>query len=85
MALHPVETDWIGRSESALAVVRYCKVPGCTFHATRRKPYPGGLGGGVGRGNGMREGNKQRGVLIQHVKAKHPDIYAAAMAGKQEN
>lgn len=53
-----------------MAVVRSCKL--CGFLVTRK------LRGGVGRGNGFREGNKQRGVLIQHVKAEHPAELAAA-------
>jgi hypothetical protein len=32
------------------------------------------LGGRLGRGQGMREGNKQRGILIQHIKAEHPEV-----------
>ena len=28
---------------------------------------------GFGRGAGMREGNKQRGRLLQHIKAEHPE------------
>jgi hypothetical protein len=31
----------------------------------------------------MREGNKQRGVLIQHLKEAHPVEYAAAMNGEE--
>jgi len=36
--------------------------------------------GGIGRGYGMREGNKARGRMIQHVKAQHPAELAAALA-----
>ncbi len=34
---------------------------------------------GVGRGYGMREGNKARGRMIQHVKVEHPREYEYAM------
>ena len=29
---------------------------------------------GVGRGYGMREGNKARGRMIQHIKSAHPQV-----------
>lgn len=31
---------------------------------------------GAGRGYGMREGNKARGRMLQHIKAAHPAEYA---------
>jgi hypothetical protein len=73
MSASPAE-QYIGKSESALAVVRFCKVRGCNWSDTRRKPFPGNSG--VGRGNGFREGNKQRGRAIQHVKQCHADLLA---------
>lgn len=75
MSSHPVEKHII-RTEGPMGVARSCRL--CKFHHFRRK----GLGGG--RGNGMREGNKQRGILIQHIKAEHPVEYAAAMAASKE-
>ena len=60
---HPAEkyvTTTIGPS----AVVRGCKL--CKFYHVRKRVF---LGGRLGRGQGMREGNKQRGILIQHIKA----------------
>jgi hypothetical protein len=57
-----------------MAVVRCCKVPGCKFFTKVTK------GRGGGRGYGMREGNKARGELIQHVKAAHPEAVAALRA-----
>lgn len=70
MASHPVER-LIVRVEGPFAVVRACKL--CKFVHSRPKLQ------GTGRGTGMREGNKQRGILIQHIKAEHPAEYAAAM------
>ncbi|TPN44454.1 hypothetical protein FJ981_28065 [Mesorhizobium sp. B1-1-4] len=32
--------------------------------------------GSAGRGWGMREGNKQRGRMIQHIKNAHPEVLA---------
>lgn len=57
---NPVER-FVATSESPLAVVRFCRAPGCKWYDTRRK-------GGGGRGNGFREGNRQRGRAIEHVK-----------------
>lgn len=78
--MHPAEALYVRRVETALAVGRSCKL--CNFGVTRRKPY-GLMAGMVGRGNGMREGNKQRGVLIQHIKSCHPAEYKAAMELKK--
>jgi len=50
------------------AVVRVCNF--CK-HVEVLNTGPGG-----GRGYGMREGNKARGRMIQHVKAAHPAEYA---------
>ncbi len=67
MSNSPAE-EFVGVAEGPLAVVRYCTL--CNFRHTRRKL----IGRGVGRGNGFREGNKQRGILIQHVKECHPEM-----------
>ena len=64
--------DLILTTEGPFAVSRGCKL--CKFYDVRRKVR------GLGRGNGMREGNKQRGRLIQHIKAEHPEAYAEALA-----
>ena len=64
--------DLIITIEGPFGVSRRCKL--CTFFDQRRKVR------GAGRGNGMREGNKQRGRLIQHIKASHPEAYAEALA-----
>ncbi len=64
MAQHPAEA-FVATYVGPLAVTRACKL--CKFHHTRKR-----IAGG-GRGSGMREGNKQRGILIQHVKATHPE------------
>ena len=49
-------------------IVRACRAPGCHFRLfTRRPPRPG-------RGWGFREGNKQRGAMIQHIKNAHADL-----------
>lgn len=69
MSAHPVE-QYVSRVETALGVARGCRL--CKFYHFRRKC-------GGGRGAGMREGNKQRGLLIQHIKSEHPDEYRAAM------
>jgi hypothetical protein len=63
------------QSSSAMATVRACKW--CKHAEVVRS---GQLG--VGRGYGMREGNKARGRMIQHVKAAHPAEYASAMKGE---
>lgn len=70
MALHPAEKLYVVKTESALAVVRGCRL--CKFYLFRHK-------GGRGRGTGLREGNKQRGAMIQHIKEAHPTEYLSAM------
>jgi hypothetical protein len=60
--------QYIGEMIGPLVVMRYCKVPGCKFNV-RRQRYSGG-----GRGTGFREGNKQRGAIIQHIKECHPEL-----------
>lgn len=56
------------------AVVRVCNF------CKHGESIPVGRGGG--RGYGMREGNKARGRMIQHVKIAHPDEYAKAIGDK---
>jgi hypothetical protein len=53
---------------TSLGTVRACRFCG---HIERLAP-----GVGKGRGFGMREGNKARGRIIQHVKETHPEAYA---------
>ena len=36
----------------------------------------------AGRGYGMREGNKARGRMIQHIKAEHPEVLRQAESGQ---
>lgn len=57
----------IGRSQGPSGVVRWCRVPGCRFFLYRR------TGAGGGRGEGFREGNRQRGEMIRHLRAEHPE------------
>ena len=59
--------------EGPLAVVLQCSM--CKHFELVRK----GLRG-VGRGYGMREGNKARGRIIQHIKSAHPAEYEKARA-----
>ena len=47
-------------------VVRVCTVKGCRWGDFRPT--------GHGRGAGFREGNKQRGRALQHVKEAHPEL-----------
>lgn len=54
------------KREAAFGVVRICRV--CGHHLARRR--------GVGRGAGMREGNKQRGEMYRHIKDAHPGALA---------
>lgn len=58
--------------EGPLAVIRACSC--CKHFEIVRK----GLHG-AGRGYGMREGNKARGRIIQHIKTAHPERYAEAV------
>ena len=44
-------------------ITRTCTI--CGHHLHRAS--------GRGRGSGMREGNKQRGKMYQHIKAEHPE------------
>lgn len=61
--------------EGPRAVVRGCLF--CKHFEKIQKGLPG-----VGRGYGMREGNKARGRMIQHVKEEHPEQYAASRPKK---
>lgn len=53
------------RKDMPRAIVAYCKL--CKHSDVVMKER------NPGRGWGMREGNKQRGRMIQHVKDAHPD------------
>ena len=52
-------------AKGPFAVVRICRY--CKHYET----VP--IGRGYGRGYGMREGNKARGRMIQHLKQTHPE------------
>ncbi len=67
---------FISHMDGPGAIVRACRL--CTFSDVVRK-LPRGL---AGRGWGMREGNKQRGRLIQHIRAEHAAEYEEAKAGR---
>ena len=56
---YPFYTVW-----GPLAVVRVCDICGHIEKVAVGVP-------GVGRGYGMREGNKARGRMIQHINSKH--------------
>ena len=56
-----------------LAIVRFCRL--CDHAEILKTGRPG-----VGRGFGMREGNKSRGRMIQHIKAEHADVIEAKLA-----
>ena len=62
---HPAD-KFIKTVRGAFVIVKYCTVSGCNFSHVRRK--------GVGRGSGFREGNKARGIMIQHIKTEHPEL-----------
>lgn len=61
---HPAD-EFIGVARGPVATVRYCKI--CNFMHKVPK-------GGAGRGYGLRTGSKSRGILIQHIKAEHPEV-----------
>lgn len=63
---------------TSLASVRKCYL--CSHCEMLKLAIPGGLLGGPGRGFGMREGNKARGRMIQHIKAAHPEALARVAA-----
>lgn len=75
--MHPAE-NFIRVSEGPFAVVRACTL--CGFRSIVKK----GLFG-AGRGYGMREGNKARGTMIQHVKACHAAALAALKSNQRES
>jgi hypothetical protein len=65
MAFHPAE-KFFTRHNGPFAITAGCNL--CKhIDIVRKERNPG-------RGWGMREGNKQRGRMIQHVKAEHPDV-----------
>lgn len=66
---HPAEKHF-SRRNMPLAIVAACKH--CQHTDTVKK------GSKPGRGWGMREGNKQRGRMIQHIKSAHPDLLSDA-------
>jgi hypothetical protein len=64
--------EYIKRFDGPMAVVRACTAPDCNFRLIRSKRA------GSGRGTAFREGNKQRGEMIQHIKTAHPDLKPTA-------
>lgn len=62
---HPAD-DHFTTYRGPFGVVRAC------HHCSFSHKLP--VGRGFGRGHGMREGNKSRGILIQHIKAEHPEV-----------
>lgn len=66
MASNPID-DHFRVYSSAIAVVRACN------HCKHTERITCGIRG-AGRGYGMREGNKARGRMIQHIKAEHPEV-----------
>jgi hypothetical protein len=69
MAYHPADR-FFNRFDGPFAITAGCKL--CKHvDVVRKERSPG-------RGWGMREGNKQRGRMIQHVKACHPDVLASS-------
>ena len=60
-----------------LATVRVCIV--CGHKEIVRKGIRG-----AGRGYGMREGNKARGRMIQHIKSEHPEVLRQAESGQTQ-
>ncbi len=69
MACHPAD-KFIKAFDGPMAITRSCTL--CKHYDLVRKERPGN----AGRGWGMREGNKQRGRMIQHVKSEHPEALA---------
>ena len=61
---------FIKKLDGPFGIVRACAL--CKFSDVVRKPPVGQRG----RGWGMFHGNKQRGRLIQHIKAEHPEAIA---------
>ena len=69
--MHPAEEHFT-RHEGPLAISAGCKL---CHHTEVTKKLPDGY---AGRGWGFREGNKLRGRMIQHIKAKHPEVLTEA-------
>jgi hypothetical protein len=66
--MHAAE-KFFTRKDMPRGIVASCKL--CKHSdMVRKEPNPG-------RGWGMREGNKQRGRMIQHIKEAHPEALAA--------
>jgi hypothetical protein len=63
-ASNPIERAFVKHYVGPLASDRVCTICG------HKESFS--CGRGTGRGHGMREGNKARGRIIQHVKAAHP-------------
>lgn len=61
--------DHMKTTMGPLATIRTCTVKGCGFSAKVKR---GALN--VGRGYGMREGNKARSKVINHIKSAHPEL-----------
>ena len=66
MAISNIYNAFVREASGPLAIVRVCKI--CGHFETVKKGIPG-----VGRSYGMREGNKARGRIIQHIKDNHPE------------
>mgnify|MGYP000878549199 CR=1 FL=1 len=68
MAYHPSPAaDHFKTVEGPFAVMRCCNH--CRHFEKVLKGRPG-----VGRGYGMREGNKARGRMIEHINTMHADV-----------
>lgn len=68
---------FISKIDGPIAIGRSCKL--CQFHVVKRKERAGH----AGRGWGMREGNKLRGQLIQHLREEHPEALIPRKADKR--
>jgi len=64
VALHRKVLMFCNVLRGPFGITRTCTICG---HFEHRKS-------GRGRGSGMREGNKQRGKMYQHIKAEHPEF-----------
>ncbi len=69
---HPAQ-KYIREINGPIAIGRSCTL--CGFGVTKQKERR------PGRGWGMREGNKLRGALIQHIKAEHPEFLEVDRSG----
>ena len=73
---HPAQ-KYIRTTNGPFGIGRTCTI--CGFGLTTKKVSGGG------RGWGMREGNKLRGAIIQHIKEQHPfDLIKADGEAKEE-